>query len=121
MDATAILNLWTKACQSTWNNAAVWVHGDVAAGNLLCADGKLSAVIDFGNCGVGDPACDLTMAWTVFDAQARQVFKDTLDLDSDTWDRAAGWCVWKALLNACNGAQGGADVLKTVLADAQNS
>lgn len=93
------------------------MYRDEAAGTLQCRDGKLFAVIDFGDCGVGD----LTMALAVFDAQARQVFKDTLDLDSDTWDRAAGWCVWKALLNACNGTQGGVEMLKTVLDDAQNT
>ena len=42
----------------------VWVHGDVAPGNLLVKDGKLCAVIDFGILGVGDPACDAAMAWT---------------------------------------------------------
>jgi aminoglycoside phosphotransferase (APT) family kinase protein len=42
----------------------VWVHGDVAAGNLLVRDGRLSAVIDFGSSGVGDPASDLMIAWT---------------------------------------------------------
>lgn len=50
----------------------MWFHGDVAAGNLLIGgDGRLAAVIDFGLCGVGDPACDLTIAWTMFDRPTR--------------------------------------------------
>ena len=56
------------ALASTGTGPGVWFHGDVAAGNLLVRDGRLSAVIDFGTCGVGDPACDLVIAWTFLDA-----------------------------------------------------
>ena len=115
VDSTAILKLWNRACQSTWNAPPVWVHGDIAANNLLCKDGKLSAVIDFGCCGIGDPACDLTMAWTVFDDQSRAAFQSAINLDPDTWARAAGWCAWKALLNTCKSAADGATTLEVLL------
>ncbi len=58
--ATAV---WETAVAATWHGPPVWVHGDVSAGNLLVRDGRLSAVIDFGSSGVGDPACDVTIAW----------------------------------------------------------
>ena len=83
---------------TTWDRPDVWFHGDVAVGNLLVRDGRLAAVIDFGTCGVGDPACDLVIAWTFLDAPARRVFRREVDLDEDTWARARGWALWKALL-----------------------
>lgn len=95
------------ACRAVWSaatsspapaTAPVWFHGDVAAGNLLVEDGALAAVIDFGTCGVGDPACDLVIAWTWFDDAARQVFAAAVDLPADAWRRARGWALWKALI-----------------------
>ncbi len=61
-------------------------------------DGVLSAVIDFGTSGVGDPACDLVIAWTFFSGDARTAFRDAVDQDADTWARARGWTLWKALI-----------------------
>ena len=78
----------------------MWVHGDVAAGNLLQREGRLSAVIDFGGLAVGDPACDLAIAWTLFSGsgESRRAFRDALSLDDRTWARARGWALWKALI-----------------------
>ena len=81
-----------------WTGPPVWFHGDVAAGNLLIRDGHLAAVIDFGCAGVGDPACDLTVAWTLFAGDARTAFRAGLPLDDATWARAAGWALWKELI-----------------------
>jgi len=55
-------------------------------------------VIDFGTCGVGDPACDLVPAWTMFDGAARDAFADIVGLDAATWSRACGWALWKAAI-----------------------
>jgi aminoglycoside phosphotransferase (APT) family kinase protein len=90
--------LWDRALASRWSGPAAWFHGDVAVGNLLARDGRLAAVIDFGTCGVGDPACDLVIAWTFLDDDARAVFRSAMGLDEDTWARARGWAFWKALL-----------------------
>lgn len=87
-----------RALGSRWNRPPVWVHGDVAVGNLLVRDGRLAAVIDFGGCAVGDPASDLVLAWTTLDRGAAEAFREALRLDADTWDRAAGWALWKALI-----------------------
>lgn len=75
------------------------MHGDVAVGNLLVAEGRLSAVIDFGVLGVGDPACDYVLAWTYFDTEDAQTFKEALNCDDATWQRAKGWSLWKALIS----------------------
>jgi aminoglycoside phosphotransferase (APT) family kinase protein len=70
----------------------------VAASNLLVRDGRLRAVIDFGQCAVGDPACDYAIAWTFFDAGGRAAFKARLAPDPGLWARAKGWTLWKALI-----------------------
>jgi aminoglycoside phosphotransferase (APT) family kinase protein len=98
IDAAAVLAVWEAALAASWSGPPVWVHGDVTAGNLLVRDGRLSAVIDFGCCGVGDPACDLAIAWTFFDGEAREAFRSGLPLDAGTWARGRGWTLWKALI-----------------------
>ncbi|THF71350.1 aminoglycoside phosphotransferase family protein [Deinococcus sp. Arct2-2] len=98
IDAQAALEVWEMALSASWHSPPVWFHGDVAAGNLLVQGGRLSAVIDFGCAGVGDPACDLSIAWTLFEGQSRQAFRAGLPLDGATWARGRGWALWKALI-----------------------
>lgn len=98
IDGPAALKIWVAALGTTWTEAPVWVHGDVAASNLLVQDGRLCAVIDFGSCGVGDPACDLVIAWTFLEGESRTAFRAALPLDAATWARARGWALWKALI-----------------------
>lgn len=100
IDTRAVLNLWQTACATSWQQKPVWVHGDIAAGNLLVRDGKLSAVIDFGGMAVGDPACDLAIAWTLFNGESRSRFCSHISLDDGTWVRARAWTLWKALIIA---------------------
>ncbi len=98
VDGDAACEIWDLALASAWERPPVWVHGDFAEGNLLAQDGRLCAVIDFGCSGVGDPACDLVIAWTLFDARSRGIFRAGLALDAATWRRARGWALWQALL-----------------------
>ena len=98
IDAVAVARVWEAALASTWEGPPVWVHGDVAPSNLLVRDGALCAVIDFGSMGVGDPACDLAIAWAFFSGESRAAFRDALPLDAGTWNRARGWALWKALI-----------------------
>jgi aminoglycoside phosphotransferase (APT) family kinase protein len=93
--ATAV---WEDSLAATWHGRPVWVHGDVAAGNLLVQDGRLTAVIDFGCSGVGDPACDLTIVWTLLSRESRDAFRSALPQDAATWRRGRGWALWKALI-----------------------
>ncbi len=96
-DRDKCLSIWNRALSTEWTNEPVWIHGDVAPGNLLINNGRLSAVIDFGVMAVGDPAADLAIAWTFFDEKSREVFLNSIGLDKDTEDRARGWALWKAL------------------------
>jgi len=90
--------VWEKALSSYWNQQPVWVHGDLSSGNIILKDGHLKAVIDFGCMGIGDPACDLVIAWTFLTTDSRAILKSHLSLDDDTWERARGWALWKALI-----------------------
>jgi aminoglycoside phosphotransferase (APT) family kinase protein len=98
IDTDATTEVWELALASHWQGRPVWAHGDVSSGNLLVRDGRLSAVIDFGSSGVGDPACDLYIAWTFFEGESREAFRRALPLDAETWQRGRGWTLWKALI-----------------------
>jgi aminoglycoside phosphotransferase (APT) family kinase protein len=94
LDADAVTAAWEAALQApAWHGPAVWLHGDLNAGNLLAQKGRLSAVIDFGCLGLGDPACDLMVAWTLLSAETRDVFRAALPVDDATWARGRGWAL----------------------------
>lgn len=99
LDTEAASAVWETALQAPlWDKPPVWVHGDLQPGNLLVQDGQLKAVIDFGSLGVGDPACDLLIAWNFFDAEVRQVYRAALSVDEATWTRGRGWALSVALI-----------------------
>ncbi|WP_309707433.1 aminoglycoside phosphotransferase family protein [Armatimonas sp.] len=99
IDTDAATKAWETALQvPAWDNARVWLHGDLQSGNLLATDGQLSAVIDFGCLGVGDPACELIVGWNLFETDSRQVFRDALAIDDATWERGRGWALSMALI-----------------------
>lgn len=96
IDADEAARIWNDATTAEYAGDAVWLHGDMSPGNLLVRAGELAAVLDFGCCAVGDPACDLTIAWTYFEGESRRAFRDAVDVDANTWKRARGWALWKA-------------------------
>ncbi|WP_033284702.1 aminoglycoside phosphotransferase family protein [Streptomyces sp. NRRL F-525] len=76
-----------------WEAAPVWLHGDLLPGNLLTTAGRLTAVIDFGGLGVGDPAADALPAWALFSAGTREVFRETGEFEDEVWARGRGWAL----------------------------
>jgi aminoglycoside phosphotransferase (APT) family kinase protein len=99
IDVDGALEVWEAALAAEWDGPDVWVHGDVTGSNLLLRDDRLCGVIDFGCAAVGDPACDLTPAWTLFTGTSRARFMNALPFDGGTWARARGWALWKALID----------------------
>ena len=99
IDAQGAHEVWEAAIASSWGGPDLWVHGDMAPSNFLVRNDRLCAVIDFGSSAVGDPACDLTPAWTVFDGESRRRFMRAVPVDDDTWARARGWALWKAVIS----------------------
>jgi aminoglycoside phosphotransferase (APT) family kinase protein len=103
IDAQAVTAAWEEALRASgWERPPVWIHGDLDARNLLVERGRLSAVIDFGSLGVGDPACDVMVAWKVLPAYARDVFRTELSVDEATWARGRGWALSQALMALAN-------------------
>ncbi|GAB3074923.1 aminoglycoside phosphotransferase family protein [Pedococcus soli] len=115
--AAGALDVFQTALTTRWTGDPVWFHGDVATGNLLVRDERLAAVIDFGTSGVGDPACDLVIAWTFLAGRAREVFREAIGLDADTWARARGWAVWKSAVDLDRDVDANLRILGDVVAE----
>ncbi|GAA2896611.1 hypothetical protein Acy02nite_61120 [Actinoplanes cyaneus] len=98
-DAVAMTRLWDEALAAPgWERPPVWFHGDFHTGNLLTTAGRVSAVIDFGGLGAGDPAVDLMMAFTLMSARSRAAFREALGVDDPTWARGRGWALSAGLI-----------------------
>ncbi|MFT4110199.1 phosphotransferase, partial [Propionicimonas sp.] len=93
------------AAAPAWAGSPVWIHGDPHPLNLLLHnDGTLAGVIDFGDVGAGDPACDLAAAWLLFDSAARGTFQAACTrsggYDQGCWSRAWAWALGLACVFA---------------------
>jgi aminoglycoside phosphotransferase (APT) family kinase protein len=99
LDTVAVSAAWDAALQApAWHGSPVWIHGDLLPLNLLVERGRISAVIDFGCLGVGDPACDLQVAWNLLSAHSRDIFRAALPVDEATWARGRGWALSVGLI-----------------------
>lgn len=98
VDAPALEQVWEQSLQApSWDRPAVWVHGDLASGNILFEHRRLSAVIDWSPCGIGDPAVDVMVAWEMFTGPSRRAFRAEVEVDDATWERARGWALSTAV------------------------
>ncbi|HEX3089775.1 MAG TPA: phosphotransferase, partial [Ilumatobacteraceae bacterium] len=92
--ADRVLSAWNDLRSTPeWAGSTRWLHGDLHPSNMLTCDGRLSAIIDFGDITSGDPATDLALAWMMFEQRERAVFREAAAIDDDTWRRAAGWAL----------------------------
>lgn len=102
----SVMALWSELVTvSPWAGPPVWLHGDLHPANVLVDDGRISAVIDFGDITAGDPATDLAVAWMLFPEAVRATFRAAAgNVDDDTWARARGWALSLALAYLANSA-----------------
>lgn len=99
IDVVAATAAWDRSLQGAgWEGTPVWRHCDLLPTNLLVRKGRVYAVLDFGGVGVGDPAADVIVAWTMFGESGRLRFREELDVDDETWNRARGYALHQALL-----------------------
>nr|WP_238351582.1 aminoglycoside phosphotransferase family protein [Kribbella shirazensis] len=93
-DTGLVTAAWEESLAAdTWDGTRRWIHGDLMSGNILVADGKLSAVIDFATARAADPAGDVLPAWWLFERESRQAYREALEVDDATWLRARGWAL----------------------------
>lgn len=94
----AVSAVWESALAAPpWNGPPVWHHGDLDVRNWLVRDKRITGVIDWGEMGIGDPACDIMVAWKLHSPAARDAFREYLPTDDATWARARGWVVSQAV------------------------
>ncbi|RED66353.1 aminoglycoside phosphotransferase (APT) family kinase protein [Cohnella lupini] len=105
-DQMLLTEIWELSLATTYQSAPLWLHGDVAVGNLLVKNGRLCGVIDFGTMGVGDPSSDLVMAWNFLDDVSREIFLSRMNFDEGTVNRGRGWALWKALITYAGNENG---------------
>jgi aminoglycoside phosphotransferase (APT) family kinase protein len=93
-DSNLVIDIWESALAAQiWSKPPVWIHGDLHAGNLLAQNSRVTAIVDFGSAGIGDPACDLMVAWTLLTSETRDTFRSIVKPDDATWARARGWAL----------------------------
>jgi aminoglycoside phosphotransferase (APT) family kinase protein len=89
---------WERALAApAWDGPPVWHHGDLDVRNWVVRDRRISGVIDWGCMGVGDPACDLMVAWKLNSLAAYHAFREAIPADDATWERARGWVLSQAV------------------------
>ncbi|ALX66863.1 aminoglycoside phosphotransferase family protein [Microbacterium sp. XT11] len=89
---------WDAGLAVPPTSEGVWIHGDLHPGNIVVCDGRLRALVDFGDVTRGDPAYDLASAWMLFDADGRSEFRAATGdrYDEHTWTRARAWASYIA-------------------------
>ncbi len=103
IDGPAATKAWERALEADpYRGPGAWIHADLMPGNLLAERGRLTAVIDWGALGVGDPAADLVPAWQLFDGRSREAFREASGvgstLDDGAWERGRGWVLVQAVI-----------------------
>jgi aminoglycoside phosphotransferase (APT) family kinase protein len=94
IDVPAVSAAWDEVLAvPDWSAEPVWVHSDLLPGNLLVADGRLVGLLDLAASGLGDPACDAMIAWSLLPANGREVFRTAAGFDDATWARGRGWAL----------------------------
>ena len=128
-DTNALVSVWEDALNApNWDHPPTWIHGDLSAGNLLMTNHRLSAVIDFGGLAIGDPACDLAVAWSLFEGESRETFRAANAIGDPAWSRGRGWALSIALIQlpyyrdtSPQIAKSSRAVIRAVLADSRVS
>ena len=108
VDTARITRLWEESVSAVpWSGRPLWLHGDLHPGNLVVRENRLAAVIDFGDLTAGDPATDLSVAWSALPLEVRPTFRAAASnafdpIDDATWARARGWALTLGLVGIAN-------------------
>jgi aminoglycoside phosphotransferase (APT) family kinase protein len=93
--AGAVRDRWQDAVRAPADAADTCIHGDLHPRNLVVDQGRLAAVLDWGDMTAGDPAADLAAAWLLFPATAHAaIWAAYGQVSTSTMARAKGWAVF---------------------------
>ncbi len=93
-----IEKVWIDALNVDTSGTEVWIHGDLAVGNILLEDGKINGIIDFGQMAVGEFSCDLVIAWNFFEGKSCDLFLFNIkNITNNHILKAKAWAIWKAI------------------------
>lgn len=94
-----ILGIWADALNAPDDCSPCWIHGDPHPRNIVVANGRIVAVIDWGDLGQGDRASDLAAIWMLFSkSETRERAMAAYgSVPQATWRRARGWAVFYAI------------------------
>lgn len=120
-----IFRAWDRAKTADFNGPPCFIAGDMHARNILTEDGRLSAIIDWGDMCAGDPATDMMSVWALFDdPEARAAVFKRYGADQDLIRRARGWGIFSGVILLQTGlkdtprhAKMGRDVLRRIHQD----
>lgn len=99
VDVAALTATWEESLAApAWPGEPVWLHCDLLVGNVLVDGGRLSGILDFAAAGIGDPACDLMVAWSILPSASRAVLRQALHTDDASWARGRGWALSQAAI-----------------------
>jgi aminoglycoside phosphotransferase (APT) family kinase protein len=88
-EAVGLFNAGVRAPTAT---ERVWIHGDLHPRNVLVSQGRLCAVLDWGDVTAGDAAADLAALWWLFDLDVHGDFWSAYGQVSPAmWHRARAW------------------------------
>jgi len=94
-----ILELWYQAVAEPVPTTQSLIHGDMHPRNIIINDGKIEAVIDWGDITAGDVAPDLASIWMLFDKEdVRNKGFQHYGADQSLIIRSRGWAVFYATL-----------------------
>ena len=98
IDVDMAREVWARGLDASMceDEAFQWVHADLLPGNLVFRDGRLAGVLDFDGAGVGDPACDLLVAWSCLDTPGRALFREVFEENLASGEAKAAWARGRA-------------------------
>ena len=95
IEPSLVWSVWDRTKAIPIDLSPTWLHGDIHPRNVIVDDGKVVAIIDWGDLCVGDPATDLAAAWMLFPNEVHEAFRDAYGtISDDTWERGRSWAIF---------------------------
>jgi aminoglycoside phosphotransferase (APT) family kinase protein len=97
LDVPRLRRMWTALREPPRTAGDVITHGDLMAGNVLVAGGRLTGILDVGGLGPADPTVDLVAGWHLLAPGPRQALRGDLGVGDLEWERGKAWAFQPAL------------------------